>query len=356
MNQSALNQQEAERQQVASAAAAAAAAAAATAAAAAEEDAAAGEKDDGEGGEGASSCAVCLEDFRLVARAVTPCGHVFCLECIREALFSYRCCPLCRKPTRHSELMIVRAEGEEEGDGDDEGGDGNNGNNNNGNTNAAGRRSSPAAGPLALSTSLIASDLLLDSLRAQHGAKMAAGVVAVAEAAATGGKVVAFSCWSRLLRLFGHALTSAGIHWVSLAGGGSLEARSASLQAFRTDPLVSVLLLLLSTGGGAAGLDLGCASTALLLEPGLNSGLEAQASARIQRLGQIRETRVVRLLSSRTLDVAVATVAAERAARAEEEADVGAEEAPAEAATATAGVAEVVDDRLVSRLLAAHPP
>ena len=41
----------------------------------------------------------------------------------------------------------------------------------------------------------------------------------------------------------------------------------------------------MSTSGGAAGLTLTAASTAFLLEPALNPGLEAQAAARIYRLG-----------------------------------------------------------------------
>ena len=347
LNQSALNQQEGERQ-----VAAAATAVTTTTAAGNENDNA------------ASSCAVCLESFGVVSKAVTPCGHVFCLECIREALFSSRCCPLCRKPTQHNELFVV---GEKDDGGDDE----------EAKDDPAAAGDDPAAAggaswqqqqqlspTVALSTALISSDLRLDALRAEHGAKMAAAVAAVSEAAATGGKVVVFSSWSRLLRFFGLALTSAGLGWVSLANS-SPETRAAALESFRTDPGCSALLVMMSTAGGAAGLDLGHATVAVLLEPSLNPGLEAQAAARIQRLGQTRETRVVRLISSRTLDAAVAAVAAERALAAPS----AAEEAEAQAAAAatasspgdatgatTAGIAEVVDDRLVSVILAAHPP
>lgn len=44
----------------------------------------------------------------------------------------------------------------------------------------------------------------------------------------------------------------------------------------------------MSTAGGAAGLTLTAATTAILLEPSLNPGLEAQAAARIWRLGACR--------------------------------------------------------------------
>lgn len=43
-------------------------------------------------------------------------------------------------------------------------------------------------------------------------------------------------------------------------------------------------------------------STAFILEPSLNPGLEAQAAARICRLGQTHPTRVVRLLAQDTVE------------------------------------------------------
>ena len=55
-------------------------------------------------------------------------------------------------------------------------------------------------------------------------------------------------------------------------------------------------------GGGAAGLTLTEASVAILLEPALQPGIEAQAVGRVHRLGQRRPTRVVRLLVEETIE------------------------------------------------------
>jgi E3 ubiquitin-protein ligase SHPRH len=52
-------------------------------------------------------------------------------------------------------------------------------------------------------------------------------------------------------------------------------------------------------GSGAAGLNLQVASVAVLLEPCLQPGIEAQAVGRICRLGQQRPTRCVRLVVGR---------------------------------------------------------
>lgn len=46
---------------------------------------------------------------------------------------------------------------------------------------------------------------------------------------------------------------------------------------FQVDPKCRVLLLMMSTSGGAAGLTLTVASTLILMEPTVNPGLEAQA-------------------------------------------------------------------------------
>ncbi|KAK9805425.1 hypothetical protein WJX73_004310 [Symbiochloris irregularis] len=63
-----------------------------------------------------------------------------------------------------------------------------------------------------------------------------------------------------------------------------------------------VLLILMSTGGGAAGLTLTAASRVYLMEPSSNPGLEAQAVGRVHRMGQTRETRVIRLLIEGTVE------------------------------------------------------
>ena len=97
-------------------------------------------------------------------------------------------------------------------------------------------------------------------------------------------KAVVFSSWSRLLRLVEEALHDNSIPHTSIAGAQA-DTRVAALRRFMTDPECTVLTVVMSTGGGAAGLTLTVASHVFLLEPNLNPGLEAQAAARVYRLG-----------------------------------------------------------------------
>ena len=49
-------------------------------------------------------CSVCREVFENAVR--TPCGHVFCMDCVGEWLdFGNSNCPDCRKPLHHSSLQ-----------------------------------------------------------------------------------------------------------------------------------------------------------------------------------------------------------------------------------------------------------
>ena len=277
----------------------------------------------------AQACPICFDGMEPGFTAVAPCAHVFCTGCLGEALASRRACPLCRAPLDPADVAVAAAPptaAEVEA--------------------AAARATAAAAG--AAEAGAFLSD---EALRSEWGAKLAAAVAAAHEARAGGGKAVIFSAWARLLALTGSALEAAGLKSVSLAGAAP-AARAAALEAFRADDSVSALLIVLSTGGGAAGLSLPVASHCVLLEPQLNSGLEAQAASRIHRLGQTRPTFVYRVVASRTIDEPIVEEAAARAAEAGGD-DVEHEEE--DGAPMVVGVGLGEDENMVLRLLERHP-
>ncbi|KAG1657558.1 hypothetical protein FOA52_006758, partial [Chlamydomonas sp. UWO 241] len=63
------------------------------------------------------------------------------------------------------------------------------------------------------------------------------------------------------------------------------EQCQAQLQSFVDDPHMRVLLVPLMHDSGAAGLTLTVAQTVVIMEPSLDPALEAQAAARVHRMG-----------------------------------------------------------------------
>ncbi|WIA33437.1 hypothetical protein OEZ86_006569 [Tetradesmus obliquus] len=47
----------------------------------------------------ALKCLICLDGIKADCMATTPCGHVFCYECIMDAVRATKKCPKCRKTT-----------------------------------------------------------------------------------------------------------------------------------------------------------------------------------------------------------------------------------------------------------------
>ncbi|KAG1657559.1 hypothetical protein FOA52_006759 [Chlamydomonas sp. UWO 241] len=85
------------------------------------------------------------------------------------------------------------------------------------------------------------------------------------------------------------------------------EQCQAQLQSFVDDPHMRVLLVPLMHDSGAAGLTL---TTVVIMEPSLDPALEAQAAARVHRMGQTKPTRIVRLVTAQSVEQAVLTLQA----------------------------------------------
>lgn len=118
----------------------------------------------------------------------------------------------------------------------------------------------------------------------------------------TSGKSIVFSCWTRSLDLVGIFLKSRNIDFVRIDGSHSLVQRKWILENYQKDPTIKILLM--TTGTGAIGLNLTVANCVYLLEPQWNPMVESQAIARVLRLGQKRNVRVVRYIMKDTIEQA----------------------------------------------------
>lgn len=107
-------------------------------------------------------------------------------------------------------------------------------------------------------------------------------------------KSVVFSGWTANLDLIQIALEDNGITYRRLDGKMGRRQRAASLDAFRDDPSVCVILISIMAGG--LGLNLTSGSKVFVMEPQFNPAAEAQAIDRVHRLGQIREVFTYRYI------------------------------------------------------------
>ena len=181
----------------------------------------------------AQECPICLESVEDAV--VTPCAHVFCRECINDAIrkSSGTLCPSCRAPVSRSELVsllppVVRSDFDAQ----------------------VNWRSSKKLDYLVEQ---------LTGLREQEG---------------DGAKSVVFSQWTGMLDLVEIALRRAGLEYTRLDGSMSQQRRVDNVQAFAASPKISVLLISLKAGG--VGINLTAANHVFLLDMWWNPAVDEQ--------------------------------------------------------------------------------
>jgi superfamily II DNA or RNA helicase len=124
----------------------------------------------------------------------------------------------------------------------------------------------------------------------------------VAEAAENGQRTVVFSYFRDVLDVVATALSHPGGPPVfgPLTGDVPADERQAVIDAFAAGPRDGVLVAQITVGG--VGLNLQAASVAVLCEPQLTPAAEAQAVARLHRMGQVRAVVAHRLLAEDGVD------------------------------------------------------
>lgn len=131
-----------------------------------------------------------------------------------------------------------------------------------------------------------------------ESAKLDRLVADMDEIAASGGKAILFSQWTRVLDWMKPALEPYGP--LIYHGGVPTKKREPILKQFREDP--SRHILLMSYGTGAVGLNLQFAGYVFLFDRWWNPAVEDQAINRAHRIGQKNTVIVTRFISKDTIE------------------------------------------------------
>lgn len=235
-----------------------------------------------------------LESERLedVIGFMTPCFHIYCPKCIRqwrgeEQGVSHNSnridtCPICHDQVKFAATALRRAHVEAEDEDTFR-------TSTSTSTNAAamnrgrggGKKFENYGGPHTKTIALVA-----ELLNARKESELMPDEPPI--------KSVVFSGWTSHLNLIEIALDAAGIKHTRLDGKMSRTQRTQSMDVFRDDPSVEVILVSITAGG--LGLNLTAGSRVFVMEPQYNPAAEAQAVDRVHRLGQKRAVITVRYI------------------------------------------------------------
>lgn len=224
----------------------------------------------------ASRCVICFEDFSG-HEALLRCGHVFCSDCVNQALTLGRhVCPLCREPFDRRGVIDVRLLQQEQ---------------------------SPVQKPGLANTK--------SSVEARKfGSKLQRIVQALEEVQAESpdAKVIVFTQWRRLEERIGNAFSELDISHLRLSACKDLFETRRVLEHFQDPANNDARVLFLSLDAHASGTNLTAASHVFLVHPMLaataeqQAAYERQAIGRAARLGQRGKVTVWRFVTSGTVE------------------------------------------------------
>ena len=217
-----------------------------------------------------NTCCVCLSTF-CGERAVLACGHSFhhspCMEMLiaRAPGNGVVTCPLrCTKKTKREEVLIATDRRNDDG--------------------SKGTR----------------------TIEGSFGTKVTRLLGDLMDVAELGDKSIVFSQWEDMLDVVEHALAANG---VSYARVKTMARLGDTIKQFRSH---ECFVLLLNVKNGAEGITLVEATHVFMIEPLLNCGLDSQAIARVNRIGQTSKTYVHRYLIEGTIEVKIDNIRVER--------------------------------------------
>ncbi|KAI7238632.1 hypothetical protein KC330_g2487 [Hortaea werneckii] len=116
-------------------------------------------------------------------------------------------------------------------------------------------------------------------------------------------KCIVFTQFLDMVRILSKVCKMEKWGYVTYSGKMSHDSRDKAVREFENDPTKRIMLASLKSGG--LGLNLTMASKVICLDPWWNNAIEQQAFCRVFRIGQTKETEMIRFVVSNTIDSAM---------------------------------------------------
>lgn len=244
-------------------------------------------------GDEVRKCVICLD--QIETGSLTICGHQFCKDCMLHWWRHHKTCPTCKQKLKLADLQDISYKAKKAKVAEEVV------------TTAApassSTKSTPIYSQIANRTLLAIQDIELPGQ--SFGTKIdtiARHIIWLRESD-PGAKSIIFSQFKDFLDVLVRALRSFRI------GHSSID-RFGGIQAFKEDPAIECFLL--HGKAQSSGLNLVVASHVFLCEPLINTALELQAIARVDRIGQQQKTSVYLYLVQDTVEEAIYEISVKR--------------------------------------------
>ncbi|KAH8598130.1 E3 ubiquitin-protein ligase [Bisporella sp. PMI_857] len=241
-------------------------------------------------------CVICRETFEI--GALTVCGHQYCKECIRLWWHSHHNCPVCKRKLSQADLHQITYKPQELSI----------------QTEDAHESTQETASPSKSRKSAIYSEVSKAKLAEIKGIELdgpsfttkvdtlARHLIWLRESD-PGAKSIIYSQFKDFLDVLAQAFQRFRI------GFSSID-KPNGISRFKNDPAIECFLL--HARAHSSGLNLVNASHVFLCEPLLNTALELQAIARVDRIGQHQQTNVWLYLVDGTVEESIHTLSVKR--------------------------------------------
>jgi SWI/SNF-related matrix-associated actin-dependent regulator of chromatin subfamily A3 len=211
------------------------------------------------------NCSICFDT--LSNPSLTPCGHIFCKDCLEMCLQVKKECPMCKADLAGKEIYLVDSK-KEEAEPEEE-----------------------------------------NPLIKKYGSKLGK-LISIVRTLISDDKnrIIIFSQWDRMLNLIGKSLSDNGV--ANSFVKGNVWSRNSAISKFKLGKDSSGednKVIMLSLSNSASGTNLTEATHIIFVEP-INQkneevkAIEGQAVGRACRLGQKNKIKVIRILTQNTIE------------------------------------------------------